>query len=64
MSASKLTWKCEMLMPHEATLDQWEWEMMAKCFPLWGAWLALSVEHGTLDLEIVNATHMLGAEIT
>lgn len=29
----------------------------------WGAWLAQSGEHGTVDLGLVNSGPMLGAEI-
>ena len=29
-----------------------------------GGWLAQSVEHATVDLEVVNSSPMLGAEIT
>lgn len=29
----------------------------------WGAWLAESVEHVTLDLGVLSASPMLGAEL-
>ena len=32
--------------------------------PNWGAWLAQSVERGTLDLRVVSLSPMLGIEIT
>ena len=31
---------------------------------IWGAWLAQSVEHATLDLEVVSSSSTLGVEIT
>ena len=35
-----------------------------KNYFLWGAWLALSEEHATLDLRIMSLSPMLGVEIT
>lgn len=35
---------------------------MNSCF--WGAWLAASVEHATLDLGVVRSSSTLGVEIT
>ena len=30
----------------------------------WGTWLALSVEHVTLDLGVLSSSPMLGIELT